>query len=99
MLNAEKGRAFAALTGQTGVSLPRHSRHVLSGIHLGLWQRDPCHTHAGMTKGGWIPASNRGDDRREWSVPAVVIENPSGAFSDGYLPQARRYDKREMEPR
>jgi|GEM_PF-5655698 len=29
----------------------RHSRHFLSGIHLGLLQRDPGHRHAGMTEG------------------------------------------------
>ena len=38
-----------------------HSRHSLSGIHLGLFQMDTCHKHAGMTEGGWItaPANSR----------------------------------------
>jgi hypothetical protein len=28
-----------------------HSRHVLSGIHLGLFRMDPCFQPAGMTPG------------------------------------------------
>jgi hypothetical protein len=30
----------------------------LSGIYLRIFQMDPCHRHAGMTQGGWIPVND-----------------------------------------
>ena len=45
------------------------------------------------------PPTTYGDDRVRLSFPTSLIGNLSESFSDGYLPQTRRYDKSGMDTR
>jgi len=69
---------------------PGHSRQLLSGIHLGLFQRDTCHNHTGMTKGGEMPANDFGvcmrkevqtsSYKKKTSQPCMMIIYDVGAI-------------------
>ena len=49
--------AHSVIPLQTGISFPRHSRHFLSGIHLGFLSDGYPPETAGMTAKRWILAT------------------------------------------
>jgi hypothetical protein len=66
---------------------------------LGSFRMDPRLQLAGMTKGGWIPATHCGYDEKSLSCPTFLIGHPSWSFSDGYPPETAGMTEKKMDPR